>query len=85
MNKYVNNFMHKVVVPLQYVLAVTSLFVAVVYDALTQIINLLIGFVQEVVSIIDVTGRKIGKGIQQANQIMKEALLKDYTKKEDNE
>ncbi len=85
MNKHVNNFMHKVVVPLQYVLAVASLFVAVVYDALTQIINLLIGFVQEVVSIIDVAGRKIGKGIQQANQIMKEALLKDYTKKEDNE
>lgn len=83
MNKHVNNFMHKVVVPLQYVLAVTSLVVSVVYDSLTQIINLVIGFVQESVSIIDVAGRKIGKGIQQANQIMKEALLKDYTKKED--
>lgn len=84
MNKHINNFMHKVVVPLQYVLAVTSLFVQVVYDALTQVVNLTIGYVQEVATIIDKAGRRFGRGIQQANQVMKQAMLKDYTKQDED-
>lgn len=84
MNKHINNFMHKVVVPLQYGLAVASLIVQVVYDALAQVVTLTLGYVQELIDIIDKSGRKIGKGIQQANQVMKEALLKDYTKHEDD-
>lgn len=80
--KHFNNFMHKVVVPLQYVLAVASLIIMEVYHALDAIVKLIIGFVMEVSQIIDPMIRRIGNGIQKANKIMKEAMVKDYTKGE---
>lgn len=83
MNKYINNFMHKVVVPLQYVLAVASLVIREVYNVLDKVVKMTIGYVMEVAKIVDEALRVIGTGIQRANQIMKQALLKDYTKNED--
>ena len=83
MNKHINNFMHKVVVPLQYVLAVASLIIREVYNVLDKVVKMTIGYVMEVAKIVDEALRVIGTGIQRANQIMKQALLKDYTKKED--
>lgn len=80
---YINNFMHKVVVPVQYLLTVASIIVQAVYNALEKAVKLIIGAVMELASIVDTAFRTAGKQIQLANQVMKEALLKDYTKKED--
>lgn len=85
-DKAFNNFMHKVIVPLQYGVAVVSMIIQLVYNLILQLVEIYYKAFGDTLSVFDDTIRKIGTGFQKANQIMKEALLKDYTKQDnDNE
>lgn len=82
MNKHINNFMHKVVVPLQYAFTVASIVIQAAYNALDSSVKLIIGAIMELSKIIDNALRVAGKQIQLANKVMKDAMLKDYTKED---
>lgn len=85
-DKAFNNFMHKVIVPLQYGVAVVSMIIQLVYNLILQLVDIYYKAFGDTLAVFDDTLRKIGTGFQKANQIMKEALLKDYTKQDnDNE
>lgn len=80
MNDFINNVMHKVVVPFQFVLAVASLTIQIIYTTFSAIVDMTLAYIRAVIKLVDESLRKFGTGLQSATAIMKQALLKDYSK-----